>query len=51
MLAFTSSFQLWMRQVLLFLVDRFHHLSPQEYCVIAAVSISVCYMLLKGKSL
>jgi hypothetical protein len=51
MLAFTSSFQLWIRQVMLFLVDRFHHLSPQEYCVIAAVSISLGFVCLKGKSL
>jgi len=51
MLTFISSIQLWLRQVLLILLERFHHLSPQEYCVIAAVAISAGFVMLKGKSL
>ncbi len=45
-----SGLQQWASQVQQIMVNRMNHLSPQDYCVMLVLGISIGYCLLKGQN-
>ncbi|GEM_PF-1056859 len=46
-----SGLQHWANQVQQIVFNKMHHLSPQDYCIMLVLAISVGYCLLKGQNI
>jgi len=51
LLSIVSGLQHWANQVQNIVFNKMHHLSPQDYCVMLVLAISIGYCLLKGQNI
>lgn len=49
-LSIISGFQHWCGQIESIITFRMNHMSPQDYCVMLVLCISIGYVLLRGRS-
>ncbi len=42
--------QNWLDQLMSLTVSKLNHMTPQDYCIVTVLAISVGYCLLKGKN-
>ena len=49
-LSIVSGLQQWAMQIQKILIHKMDHLSPQDYCIMLVLCISIGFVLLRGKS-
>jgi hypothetical protein len=48
--AMVNAFQSWLRQIQHLIEHKFNTMSPQDYCIMLVLCISIGFVLLRGKS-
>jgi hypothetical protein len=48
--AMINAFQTWLRQIQYLIVHKFHTMTPHDYCIMLVLTISIGFVLLRGKN-
>jgi hypothetical protein len=48
--AMVNAFQTWLRQIQYLIEHKFNTMSPEDYCIMLVLCISIGFVLLRGKS-